>query len=291
VLGLAFGERGGMREDRQCSSQQGVLLLKEASPPSPCRERPLLLARAHPRLTTARTPCRFIATPHPSTRFFTQNNRSCLTHTTLPSHHLAPCRYITLGSPHAPPPPGVKGVVDQTRGILNWTNDAAPGAYHPEVRADSCSWVDHRAQSAGMCVLCVLRGQGCVYQLQTSRQGASPLSRTTARGGTHGLLVCTAVPVMCLCRHVCLLCVCPQVKYVTIAGTFIKGVKPTDEGTLLQKFAGAGYQQVGRGVSHKTLGVPNLAGLVDCQAAKRQERVCRQRSVGFLCIPVACVSC
>jgi hypothetical protein len=43
-------------------------------------------------------------------------------------------RYITLGSPHAPPPAGVEGVVDQTRGILNWCQDAAPGAYHPEVR-------------------------------------------------------------------------------------------------------------------------------------------------------------
>lgn len=39
--------------------------------------------------------------------------------------------------------------------------------------------------------------------------------------------------------------VCPlQVKYVTIAGTFVKGVKASGEGTLLQKFAGAGYQQV-----------------------------------------------
>lgn len=43
-------------------------------------------------------------------------------------------RYITLGSPHAPPPPGVEGVVDQTRGILNWCSDACPGAHHPEVR-------------------------------------------------------------------------------------------------------------------------------------------------------------
>jgi hypothetical protein len=41
-----------------------------------------------------------------------------------------------------------------------------------------------------------------------------------------------------------LLCVVVQVKYVTIAGTFVKGVKATGEGTLLQKFAGAGYQQV-----------------------------------------------
>jgi hypothetical protein len=34
------------------------------------------------------------------------------------------------------------------------------------------------------------------------------------------------------------------VKYVTIAGTFVKGVKATGEGTLLEKFAGVGYQQV-----------------------------------------------
>lgn len=40
-------------------------------------------------------------------------------------------RYITLGSPHAPPP---TGVVDQTRGILNYCQDACPGAHHPEVR-------------------------------------------------------------------------------------------------------------------------------------------------------------
>lgn len=43
--------------------------------------------------------------------------------------------------------------------------------------------------------------------------------------------------------HVPVLCML-QVKYVTIAGTFIKGVKPTGEGTFLEKFAGAGYQQV-----------------------------------------------
>eukprot|EP00879_Flechtneria_rotunda_P017124 GHRR01017933.1.p1 GENE.GHRR01017933.1~~GHRR01017933.1.p1 ORF type:complete len:216 (+),score=33.73 GHRR01017933.1:116-763(+) len=42
-------------------------------------------------------------------------------------------RYITLGSPHAPPPPGAQGVVDQTRGILQYCQDACPGAHHPEV--------------------------------------------------------------------------------------------------------------------------------------------------------------
>jgi hypothetical protein len=46
------------------------------------------------------------------------------------------------------------------------------------------------------------------------------------------------------------LCCVSQVKYVTIAGTFVKGVKASGEGTLLQKFAGAGYQQV-RGLGLK----------------------------------------
>lgn len=36
-----------------------------------------------------------------------------------------------------------------------------------------------------------------------------------------------------------------QVKYVTIAGRFVKGVKLNGQGTWLEKFAGAGYQQVG----------------------------------------------
>eukprot|EP00775_Hariotina_reticulata_P011612 gene11612-11756_t len=75
-------------------------------------------------------------------------------------------RYITLGSPHAPPPAGAEGVVDQTRGILNYCQDACPGAHHQEV------------------------------------------------------------------------------KYVTIAGRFVKGVQLNQEGTWLAKFAGAGYQQV-----------------------------------------------
>lgn len=42
-------------------------------------------------------------------------------------------RYITLGSPHAPPPAGVQGVMDQTRGILNYCQTFCPGAHHPEV--------------------------------------------------------------------------------------------------------------------------------------------------------------
>lgn len=75
-------------------------------------------------------------------------------------------RYITLGSPHAPPPPGAEGVVDQTRGILTFCQDACPGAHHPEV------------------------------------------------------------------------------KYLTIGGKFIRGATLTGQGSLLQKFAGAGYQQV-----------------------------------------------
>lgn len=38
--------------------------------------------------------------------------------------------FISLGSPHLPPP---KEVVDQTRGILTFINDVTPGAYHKEL--------------------------------------------------------------------------------------------------------------------------------------------------------------
>jgi hypothetical protein len=39
-----------------------------------------------------------------------------------------------------------------------------------------------------------------------------------------------------------------QVEYVTIAGKFVEGVDPVKgQGTALARFAGAGYQQVGRG--------------------------------------------
>jgi hypothetical protein len=36
-----------------------------------------------------------------------------------------------------------------------------------------------------------------------------------------------------------------QVRYVTVAGRYIKGVPFDGEGSLKAKFAGAGYQQVG----------------------------------------------
>jgi len=41
--------------------------------------------------------------------------------------------FISLGSPHSPPPEGAEGVVDQTRGILNYCSQECPGAFHPEV--------------------------------------------------------------------------------------------------------------------------------------------------------------
>lgn len=75
-------------------------------------------------------------------------------------------RFVSLGSPHAPPPAGAQGVVDQTRGILTFCEDSCPGAYHGEV------------------------------------------------------------------------------KYVTIAGKYVKGVPLNGEGGLKAKIAGAGYQQV-----------------------------------------------
>lgn len=39
-------------------------------------------------------------------------------------------RFVSLGSPHAPPP---EGVLDQTRGILTYCSQACPGAFHPTV--------------------------------------------------------------------------------------------------------------------------------------------------------------
>ncbi|KAK3280552.1 hypothetical protein CYMTET_11611 [Cymbomonas tetramitiformis] len=39
-------------------------------------------------------------------------------------------KLLTLGSPLLPPPPGV---IDQTRGILTYVNDASPGTFHEDV--------------------------------------------------------------------------------------------------------------------------------------------------------------
>lgn len=39
-------------------------------------------------------------------------------------------RFVSLGSPHTPPPPGV---VDQTRGILTFISQQTPGAFHEEI--------------------------------------------------------------------------------------------------------------------------------------------------------------
>ncbi|KAG1676946.1 hypothetical protein FOA52_014822 [Chlamydomonas sp. UWO 241] len=40
-------------------------------------------------------------------------------------------RFVSLGSPHNPPP---AGVVDQTRGILTHCSDTFPGAFHPTIK-------------------------------------------------------------------------------------------------------------------------------------------------------------
>ncbi|EFJ41234.1 hypothetical protein VOLCADRAFT_107781 [Volvox carteri f. nagariensis] len=42
-------------------------------------------------------------------------------------------RFVSLGSPHLPPPRGAKGV-DQTRGILTACNDMSPGAFHSSIQ-------------------------------------------------------------------------------------------------------------------------------------------------------------
>ncbi|TKW38208.1 hypothetical protein SEVIR_1G098800v4 [Setaria viridis] len=42
---------------------------------------------------------------------------------------------LTLGTPHLPPPKGVSGVIDQTRGLLNYVEkNCAPAVYTPELR-------------------------------------------------------------------------------------------------------------------------------------------------------------
>lgn len=39
-------------------------------------------------------------------------------------------RFVSLGSPHLPPPPGI---IDQTRGILTYCERTFPGAYHGDI--------------------------------------------------------------------------------------------------------------------------------------------------------------
>mmetsp|Transcript_42427 Transcript_42427/g.100690 ORF Transcript_42427/g.100690 Transcript_42427/m.100690 type:complete len:329 (+) Transcript_42427:170-1156(+) len=46
-------------------------------------------------------------------------------------------RFVSLGSPHNPPPKGAPGVIDQTRGILTWMEDSCPGAFHDDVEYTS----------------------------------------------------------------------------------------------------------------------------------------------------------
>jgi hypothetical protein len=42
--------------------------------------------------------------------------------------------FISLGSPQLATPKDVPMVIDQTRGILNWVNEACPGAHHSNVK-------------------------------------------------------------------------------------------------------------------------------------------------------------
>jgi len=44
--------------------------------------------------------------------------------------------FVSLGSPHMPPP---KDVIDQTRGILTWVNETTPGAFHDSVKYTTIS--------------------------------------------------------------------------------------------------------------------------------------------------------
>lgn len=39
-------------------------------------------------------------------------------------------KFVSLGSPHNPPPTNIPGVIDQTRGILTWVEANCPGTHH-----------------------------------------------------------------------------------------------------------------------------------------------------------------
>ncbi|KAL6888600.1 hypothetical protein ACP4OV_009626 [Aristida adscensionis] len=59
---------------------------------------------------------------------------------------------LTLGTPHLPPPKGVTGVIDQTRGLLNYVQkNCAPAVYTPELRyvcIAGSGWPDRYIQGA-----------------------------------------------------------------------------------------------------------------------------------------------
>ena len=46
--------------------------------------------------------------------------------------------FVTLGSPHLPPPENKPGVFDQTRGILSFCEQEIPGTYHSDVALPLC---------------------------------------------------------------------------------------------------------------------------------------------------------
>jgi hypothetical protein len=145
-------------------------------------------------------------------------------------------RYVTLGSPHAPPPPGAAGVVDQTRGILTFCSQATPGAYHDEVRRARArgggpagaprAWAAGAAAGAAA-DLWLLR-LPARPPAQPARPQPRPRRPRPRRPPPHPP---TPPPT-------------PQVKYVTVAGRFVKGAPLSSDAGLLAKFAGFGYQQV-----------------------------------------------
>ncbi|KAL2896973.1 Integrator complex subunit 7 [Bienertia sinuspersici] len=84
---------------------------------------------------------------------------------------------LTLGTPHLPPPKGVSGVIDQTRGLLNYVQEhCAPAVYTPELKYVCI---------AGRYIQGV-RVLGNSYDLEEASQGAVVVnvSETTPSGGT-----------------------------------------------------------------------------------------------------------
>jgi len=147
-------------------------------------------------------------------------------------------RFVSLGSPHAPPPAGAEGVVDQTRGILTYCSETFPGAHHPEVRRCDALRLGAPCFGGGVRVRVALRWSlwlvGAGVLVGEGRAGGQ------AYDGVHSHLNSTPNPRKLRATPPAR----AQVKYVTVAGRYVRGVPLTGQGSLKAKFAGAGYQQV-----------------------------------------------
>jgi len=102
--------------------------------------------------------------------------------------------FVTLGSPHDPPPKDKPGVFDQTRGILFFCQQEIPGTYHSDVNyvtvsgkyVKGCDWQDNgsfREKFVGACYKQVcgdadVWGDGIVPNQSSQLEGAVNIELT-----------------------------------------------------------------------------------------------------------------